>query len=183
MASTSNGCFICQKNPCLFARCCLSDSYGTDQGDTNDYVKLPGTVSWEVEADVTEADEILTCDTNGLLVKACPDSVSFTLNVNSALCPAEWLYNILLEGQNPGVTNELQFFGTWDGTITAAGVSGIAGTGNVPGVFMTGSVTPGGFGVDGSNSTAPIQTEWSANLTNIVFPAQASTTNFNCDAP
>lgn len=181
-------CFICQKHPIVWARCYRGNaSYGATPTSLA-YTKLPGTISWALEADITEADEVLTSDTNGLLVKACGDTVSYSLNVESALCTADWLYNILLQGvsaaasRNPGLTNQLQLFATWDPAVTDVEVEagGITfdidpdqvgdESGVVRGVFMTGTVTPGGFGVDGGNSTAPVTTEWSVNLTDVVFP-------------
>jgi len=167
--------FICQTNPVV-----LANIYSASP--QTDYVKLPGTVSWELTADVTEAEEILTADTAGLLVKPCSDTVSFGLDVTSALDDLEWIYNYLLVGTDPGKTNDLDIILAWDpgiqtlpgATITVAALDAIT----TDYIEVAGSVTPGGFAIDGGNSGAAATTDWSLSIFEPpVFPTHAGGTS------
>lgn len=169
----SDQCFIQQRYPCVMVSCVANGNV------FGGWATLPGTIRWELQADVDEAQKLLTCDTNGKQVKVGSDIVEWSLEVESALCYQNWLYLYLLAGTggDPTDTACLAFFATWlpEGDIGTIDFEGPIESMNTVygGIAGYGNVTPGGFGVDGNSPTDAMVTTWTIGLLDVFFPANS----------
>lgn len=152
------------------ARVFVSIPDGND--DPQDWVALPHTVSWEFSADVEEATELRTSDTDNKKVAACGGATSYTLNITSALCNDDWLYAYILEDEtNPTSGMTLWFYlphifvpgsDTVPAEITNSSIT--AGDLTVTtGPLMRGTVQAPGISFD-NDASEPTVVEWSVKI-------------------
>ena len=147
-------------------------------GDPQTWSVLPHTVSWEITADVEDAPEIRTSDTDNKKVAACGGSTSFELNVTSALCDNDWLYYYLLTDINDPTTGKTLWFyvpHTWGYSATSEGNHGYPPAGiisgpveaadvvNMRGPAMRGVVNAPGISFDNDASEVTV-VEWTVQI-------------------
>lgn len=144
--------------------------------------------SWNLTPNRTEATKKRTSDTGGAAVKFCSDIIDWTCTIVNTLCVEDWLYaDILVNQRNPSAGKTTWFFLGWDCVHAPAPL----GTGTDPsladadtiignestyttsdgGIYLYGTVSPPGFGIDNTNSD-PATGEWNIDIiSGPYFPA------------
>lgn len=163
------------------ARCFVS--LPDQNGDPTDWVALPHTVKYEFAADVEEATELRTSDTDNRKVAACGGATSYTMTISSALCNSDWLYAYLLEDEtDPTSGLNLWFYlphSFVPGTDTVpAGITndsvGPADLASTQGPLLKGIVQAPGIAFD-NDASDPTVVEWTVKVQQGPYlPAPAS---------
>lgn len=156
---------------------------GSLSGDTITWTRLVHVDTWNMTPNRQEATKKRTSDTGGNAVKFCSDIIDWTITVTNTLCTDDWLYaDILANQRNPSIGVTAWFFLGW--ACTFAPTSHPNGSGSSPsitdqtdltgapgtytqsdgGVYVYGTVSPPGFGID-NNGTDPATGEWNIDAT------------------
>lgn len=190
----AGGCFICPNYAAVY-QACLDP---TDNSINGGWIKLPGTTKWALTPNVTESTTLVTSDTNGNLVKPCPDTVEWSLENRSALCDVDgsWLFQFI---PMLGSTVCKWYFLTWDDNPPADILDQLEtafpdgaiptrsdgpGAGNtlsaldVYGLLAAGFANPNGMELDAANVGTAVENEWSIAVQ--VGPYEPNFTSLAC---
>lgn len=152
----------------------------TSTNDPTTWAALPHTVSWSFSANVEEATEIRTSDTDNRKVPACGGATSYEATLTSALCDTDWLYAYILEDETDPTTGpNLWFYCIHEPESVPAAITNDsvdpADLGSLRGPVFRGLVQAPGFEMD-NDASDPTVVEWTVKIQEGPYLPKASGT-------
>lgn len=158
----------------------VSAPHGTT-GDPTTWIALPHTVTWEFTANVEEATELRTSDTNDQKIAACGGATSYEATMTSALCNADWLYAYILDDEEVATSGStLWFYCCHNATAVPQGITSDsiapADMAAIRGPLFKGQVQAPGIEFD-NDASEPTVVEWTVKIQEGPYlPISSSTT-------